>query len=60
MSNRCSTCYFHDKCGSDIKCEDYAPIGDELSDDAIDDMIESNRDSFYRDWFKYIYEDGVC
>ena len=57
MNNRCSNCYFGDKCRSLYACDDYSPIG-ELTDEDVDEIIETKRQEFLRDWNKYIEENS--
>lgn len=55
MNNRCSNCYFGDKCRSLYACDDCSLI-DELTDEDVDEIIETKRQEFLRDWNKYIEE----
>ena len=51
----CSECIWHDICDENTPCEDMALSN---NDSEIDEIIESERAAFIREWNKYIeYDD---
>lgn len=54
-NNRCSNCYFGDKCRSLYACEYYSPVG-ELTDEDVDEIIEVGHQEFLDEWNHYIEE----
>lgn len=51
---KCADCYFFEQCHGEYVCDDYFPITQEAIDAEFDTYIESERESFRRDWFEYI------
>lgn len=54
MNKSCKQCFYFDNCGSDEVCKDYTPLEDNMDD--IDEIIESRRIEFSKEWFQYIEE----
>lgn len=52
----CSGCCFYDQCASDKVCSHYAPLNDEYSDAEINWIIESEREDYRKDFWKYMSE----
>lgn len=50
----CDKCIWREQCLSDEACEHYTPDDEE---ERIDEMIEKNRQDFYKEWFAYIDQD---
>lgn len=47
----CDKCLWCEQCASDEACEHFYPLDDEAY---IDEMIESERLAFRKDWFAYV------
>lgn len=58
MRDRCSNCYFGDKCHKRHGCEYYSPMN-ELLDVSTSYLIRTGRKEFMEEWQEYIkeYED---
>ena len=56
---KCTDCYFFDGCRSldEYNCDDFYPSDENVEDEAIDNMIEDDRDEYREAWFKYIEDD---
>lgn len=55
MDNRhCSNCCYSEWCQCDKVCEDYTPVGEQVINAEVDNLIESKRVAFYTEWFEYI------
>lgn len=50
----CNNCLYGDECPSSSVCEYYTPIED---DGSVDKYIESERQRFHQEWFRYTSED---
>ena len=50
----CSDCYYYDLCDHEKVCEYYYPVGEDVTDAEIEDMIERNRVEFRSEWYEYI------
>lgn len=52
----CKACYWYEICSYDPPCDDFTPIGNELSDEEIDDLIEMRRLEYRAEWAEYLSE----
>ena len=53
---RCKDCYFYEQCHQSEACEDFTPMTDEASDEAVYELIENGREEFRSEWNQYITE----
>lgn len=53
MNKDCIQCLYFDNCDSDETCKGYESLTDEID---IDEIIESGRTAFRKEWFRYIEE----
>lgn len=53
----CRSCLFYDKCQNRVGCDDYAPVGVDAEEEALDTYIEERRREFNDEWYKYTSED---
>lgn len=53
MKRNCKNCLYGDVCPTSTVCEYFAPLVD---DGNMDEYIESERQKFYKDWFRYTSE----
>lgn len=54
MKKQCSTCVHFDVCEARKLCKEYYPLYDEINEETMDDIIESNRSDFHDEWQLYI------
>lgn len=50
----CSTCLFGELCTSEIDCEHYSPINDDMGDAELGQFIETGYLKYISDWWNYI------
>lgn len=50
----CKNCCYGGVCQSSKKCNNFAPITDDMEDEAIERFIEKERARFRTEWYQYI------
>ncbi len=53
---RCKDCYFYEQCHQTKACEYFTPMTDKAEDEAVDELIEKEREEFRSEWNQYIIE----
>lgn len=54
---KCRHCLFYDTCKSRFGCEDFAPVGEEAEEEALNTYIEDRRQEFHEEWMRYVPEE---
>lgn len=51
---QCTKCLFRDKCDGSELCDDYYPVDGDMTDDAVDELIQNRHEEFRQEWNEYI------
>lgn len=54
MAKSCKNCVHYSICGVHKLCGNYYPLYDIIDEKTMDEIIESNRKEFHKEWNEYI------